>query len=103
MITVRATGLGDSRNGLPGAGPYRYRKNPDWDPAKNALPPRKPGSRRGVPNRAAAQVAEDRRNRFAQYRAEGRSVAEAGELIGVSRETARKYERKRLKEAGEAS
>lgn len=74
--------------------PYRWRKVPDWEPGdvrfrEDATP---------VGMRGGAAVTAERTRRMAEYarlRAEGLSVTEAGERLGVKRKTAGSYERER--------
>lgn len=73
--------------------PYRWRGIPGWDPALADVRPGPPGGdRKGgcsleVRSRSAARQA-----RFAQLRAEGMTVKEAGQAIGVAWSTAKNYE-----------
>lgn len=86
---ARGTGLA-SQNGLTRK-PYLRFGNPDYDPA---AVPRSPQA--GVTPAQKRAEAEERRARFAQLREqEGKTPAEAAEVLGISAETARKYETKR--------
>jgi hypothetical protein len=85
---IRVTTPGGSdRNGLPGPRFYRYQGDPDWDPAKAAIPPRRPPS----PCRLREE-AEERRARFAELRDQGMSREEAGAAVGIKPKTAWQYE-----------
>ena len=84
---------GSPRNGLPGERPYQYRGTPGWDPARGVhrdpgevAPPMRSGG--AWPGGKAARVAA-----YSQARDSGLTRAQAAARVGISRETAGKYER----------
>lgn len=85
--------------------PYRWRNQPGWNPAAVLadLPPDppKPVHPDRLKSRALVLAeAQARRAEFARYRSEGWSVGDAAELLGISVDTGRKYERRRKAEGG---
>lgn len=105
-MSIKATPAGVARGGmlLPEVS-YRWRGTPGWNPASVLadLPPDPPKTVHPDRLKARALVlaeAQARRAEFARYRAEGWSVADATELVGVSVDTGRKYERRRKAEGG---
>lgn len=80
--------------------PYRYRGIPGWVPGGLGPLPARPASGGAHKQRDEAAA---RRERFAALRKDGLSVAEAGAEVGISFETARRYEalRRRERASGE--
>lgn len=52
--------------------------------------------REGAPSQVQAARAAERRAEFAELRGQGWSVADAGAAVGIARNTANRYERRRL-------
>jgi hypothetical protein len=74
--------------------PYRWRRTPGWDPAKAGGVPQTSGARGPAAfNSAQVERGNARRARFAELRAAGVGVVEAGREVGVGRSSARDYER----------
>lgn len=69
--------------------PYRYRGRPDWPPEAPAEEPR-PRHTGPHQERMAARLAE-----FTRLREDNVPVTEAGERVGVRRDMAQRYERRR--------
>lgn len=85
----RTVPVSDPSGSLLGVGTYyKYKRDPLWTPGRD---------REGQPDtpyhpkRTAART--ERLARYSALRLEGKSKAEAGELIGVHESTARQYER----------
>lgn len=99
-MSIRGATLGNSgHNGRPEhAVAYRWRGEDGWDPA--ALGPIRDDPGRHLTKLEAGR--EARLREFTGYRAEGWTAAEAGELVGVTRDTANAYERNRKERAAAA-
>jgi DNA-directed RNA polymerase specialized sigma24 family protein len=95
-MTVKAVPAGVARGGfMPEGRWYRWRGQ-DWPVAPpEDLSPKLSAAARGAVSAARIAEAEARREKFAAYRDEGLSVAEAAELTGVNVSTGRKYEKRR--------
>lgn len=100
--TLRATGAGIATATPSGYEfkPYRWHDNPD--PGRDIPPRTREQARRSSPRNgvtpANAVEAAARREKFGLLRADGQSVTEAGAAVGVGPDTAKKYERARLRE-----
>ena len=69
---------------------YRYRGDPEWRPGRDRE------DDAGTPYRPAAKKTAARAERLARYcalRLDGKTKAEAGDLLGVHESTSRQYER----------
>ena len=75
-----------------GTGYYHFKRDPSWKPGD----PRYREGEPGTPYRPAAKKTAARAERLARYcalRLEGKTKAEAGDLLGVHESTSRQYER----------
>jgi hypothetical protein len=100
---LRGSGVAQQVSVAEGWKPYRRFGQQDWDPAAvGPMNAPEPGTGFAAERARAARraMAEARRAEFAEHRAGGLGVAEAGAAVGVTAATAKAYER--LRKAGAA-
>lgn len=76
---------------------YKYKRDPRWKPNDGRYP-EDPAPAAPAATEAVISAREERYRKFCGYRDEGKTVAEAGDLLEVTITTARAYERERKAE-----
>lgn len=102
-MSIKATSPTTGRPGPSAGGGYKRHRNPDWTPGvPDAGLPAEPPPRRRPVGAAVKKQAEAAVNRekFNALRGEGKTVAEAREILGVHASTAYRYEKARRAQGG---